>query len=70
MEVLRKVFRKTSIGEEGPISLIYVKKGDTFRLVPIDELDTACPKGWMVATSNGQILNGVPGISVKEVSKR
>jgi hypothetical protein len=65
--MLRKVFRKTISGEEGPISIIYVKTGDTFRLEPIDATDKACPKGWMVATSNGQIIDGVPGICVKEV---
>lgn len=64
---LRKVFRKTVDGEEGPIDLLAIKAGDTFRMEPACEEDNAfCPKGWMVAKSDGYLIDGIQGITIKD----
>jgi len=61
-EPMRKVYRKTADGEEGPLEsgLLGVKAGETIRLEPIDEDDAKhCPTDWFVATSDGYLM-GVP----------
>jgi hypothetical protein len=63
---LRKVFRKTAEGEEGPFDLLAIKAGDTFRMEPPDNcFDPGCPSQWMEAKSDGYLQeDGVQGIVI------
>ena len=64
---LRKVFRKTADGEEGPLDLLAIKAGDTFRMEPACKEDNAfCPQGWMIAKSDGYLIDGVQGIVIED----
>lgn len=66
---MRRVFRRTSNGEEGPLSLLRIKAGEVFRMEPPieDPDDFSCPTGWLIAKSNGFIAEyGIPGIMFDE----
>ncbi len=62
---LRKVFRKTADGEEGPLDFLALKAGDTFRMEPPDNcFDPECPEGWMKAKTDGFIQDGIQTITI------
>jgi len=67
MGPFRQVFRKTADGEEGPLDFLAIKAGDTFRMEPPVECpeDRLCPKGWMIAKSDGYLTDGIQGIVIE-----